>query len=303
MTPLQVFTTRISGFNELAHRPSALVPYFAYFLDEESPGAVLTPKALVGMLEELRLRAPLNPSDTVRKCKLLVKARSGGHRLSHHGWLEVQAALAPKSNGPDSTLRAPDEEIAVRKTSSEAPHDAERDPAPSKKEVFVVYGRDERLRRDLFSFLRALNLNPLEFEEMAHRTGSASPFTLEILEKGFEDAQACVVLLSPDEAVSLRKGLRRGGDSNSRELQPRPNVLIEAGMAIALQPKRTILVRVGKIREISDLAGKNYVNLDNSPESRNKLLSRLQVAGCEAKSRGGDWLTEGNFKPSEEDGK
>jgi predicted nucleotide-binding protein len=303
MTALQIFTTRIIGFDELARRPSALVPYFAYFLDEESPGAVITPKVLVTMFEELRLRAPVNPSDALGKCKLLVKIRSGGYRLSHHGQIEVTATLVPGPTDPNHDAKDPDADVTKLNVKGGAPIATTCGSSPSKKNVFVVYGRDERLRRDLFSFLRALDLNPLEFEEMAHLTGNASPFTLEVIETGFDNAQACVVLLSPDEAVNLRKPLRSDGDTDVQEFQPRQNVLIEAGMAIALQPKRTVFVRVGKVREISDLAGKNYVNLTNSAESRNKFLSRLQVAGCEPKSNRSDWLTEGNFSPTEENGK
>jgi predicted nucleotide-binding protein len=303
MTALQLFTTRISGYDEKAGRPSTLVPYLAYFLDEGSSGAVLTTKALVSMFEELRLRVPVNPSDTLRKCRFLVKARSGGYRLSHHGHREVSAALNPKTMGATSGAQITEEGATERNTNGTVPEPTSTGSSPSKKDVFVVHGRDERLRRDLFSFLRSLGLNPLEFEEMAHLTGSASPFTLEIIEAGFQNAQACVVLVSPDEAVSLRSGLLRNGDTNSPGFQPRPNVLVEAGMAMALQPKRTILVHVGEIREVTDLAGKNYVRLDNCPESRNKLLGRLKIAGCETKSHGSDWLTEGDFKPSEEGGK
>ena len=148
----------------------------------------------------------------------------------------------------------------------------------------------------MFSFLRALGLNPLEFEEMVHQTGSASPFTLEVIETAFRNAQACIVLMSPDEIVRLRPELRGPGDSKSSEYQPRPNVLIEAGMAVALQPKRTIIVKIGTVRSISDFDGKQYVSFTGAAESRNKLLGKLRLAECEVQSHGDDWLTAGKFE-------
>jgi hypothetical protein len=36
---------------------------------------------------------------------------------------------------------------------------------PDPKKVFVVHGRDEKLRSDMFGFLRALGLNPIEWRE------------------------------------------------------------------------------------------------------------------------------------------
>jgi predicted nucleotide-binding protein len=303
MTALQIFTTRINGFDELARRPSALVPYFAHFLDEGSPGAALTAKGLVSMLEELRLRTPVNPSDTVRKCKLLVRARSGGYRLSHHGRIEVLAALSPKPADASPKANIANEGAKERKANAEAADTAALGSDPSKKNVFVVYGRDEALRLDLFAFLRAIGLTPLEFEEMVHLTGKPSPFTLEVLQAAFHHVQACVVLLSPDESVCLRPSLQEIGDPGTPELQPRPNVLIEAGMAVALRPERTVLVQVGKTRKFSDFDGKQYVALDGSAKSRNKLLHRLQLAGCDAKGHGSDWLEVGKFQAGGMDGK
>ena len=66
-------------------------------------------------------------------------------------------------------------------------------------------------------------------------------------------------------------------------------------MAIALRPQSTIIVRVGKLREISDLTGINYINLSDSPEHRNALVTRLKTIGLIVDTTGSDWLTAGNF--------
>jgi predicted nucleotide-binding protein len=161
----------------------------------------------------------------------------------------------------------------------------------------VAVGRDHRLRRDLFSFLRAVGLYPLEFDEMAHLTGSTSASTWQVIQAGFERTQACVVLFSPDEHVRLRQDLMGGDDPEEGEMQPRPNVLVEAGMALALHPKRTIIVKVGDVRDVSDLDGMQYVRLTQSADSRNRLLGKLRLAGCDVKTHGSDWLNMGNFAP------
>ncbi len=53
-------------------------------------------------------------------------------------------------------------------------------PEPSRN-VFVVHGRDEQVRREMFGLLRRLGLNPLEWEHLVGATGLASPFIGEVV--------------------------------------------------------------------------------------------------------------------------
>jgi predicted nucleotide-binding protein len=97
-------------------------------------------------------------------------------------------------------------------------------------------------------------------------------------------AQAAIILFTPDEHSKLRDELLGTGDSHEERTggyQPRPNVLVEAGMAFALYPSRTLILQVGPARTISDLAGLNYLAFDGAAPARRALLSRLQAAGCE----------------------
>jgi predicted nucleotide-binding protein len=164
--------------------------------------------------------------------------------------------------------------------------------------VFVVYGRNEVARRALFSFLRSISLNPQEWTEWVHETGLPSPYTGDVLKTGFQEAQAFVVLMTPDDEAHLREALR-GKDEESFETeltpQPRPNVMYEAGMAMGVDERRTILVQVGRLRPMSDILGRHVIRLDDSPQKRKALAQRLQLAGCPAKLIGEDWITEGNF--------
>lgn len=80
--------------------------------------------------------------------------------------------------------------------------------APDPKKVFVIHGRNERIRQSMFSFLRALELHPLEWSSLVAATGSGSPPNLEVVLKAFEVAQAIVALHTPDDIAYLRAELR-----------------------------------------------------------------------------------------------
>jgi predicted nucleotide-binding protein len=257
--------------------------------DEE---VVTTPRAIEALFDEARVKKPANISDVMRKSSQFLPVRGKGYRLSHAGRERVISSLLKDGAHKVHVEREDLSPIAhMPKVFGEAV-----DGRGVARNVFVIYGRDELLRLELFALLRALGLNPMEFEEVATLTGDTSPTNWEIVNTGFAHAQACVVLFSPDEAVKLRKSLRSSEDTDLVEFQPRPNVLLEAGMALATHPKQTIIVRIGRVRSISDLDGKQYVNLTGSSESRNKLRSKLTIAGCEVKSHGDDWLKVGNFK-------
>ncbi len=154
--------------------------------------------------------------------------------------------------------------------------------APDARKVFVVYGRDAAASQALFRFLRALNLYPLEWEQVVAMTGRGSPYIGDVLIRGFREAQAAVILFTPDDEARLHDDLHGPDEpAHERELtcQPRPNVLIEAGMALAFQPERTIIAQVGHLRPVTDLTGRHVVHL-GTPGSLLALATRLRTAGC-----------------------
>lgn len=172
---------------------------------------------------------------------------------------------------------------------------------PNPKKVFVVHGRNEKLRIDLFSFLRAIQLDPIEFSEAIKLTGKAAPYIGEILDTAFENAQAVIVLMSPDDEARLRAEFIKEGDSEYEKHltpQPRQNVLFEAGLAFGYKPDRTILVKVGEVRPFSDIYGRHEVRLTNDAAKRQELVNRLSTAGCDVETKGTDWLKVGNFNMS-----
>lgn len=165
--------------------------------------------------------------------------------------------------------------------------------------VFVVHGRNERVRRDLFNLLRALGLNPIEWNAGKQLTKKASPHNSEVIAAIVKKAAGAVVLFCPEEEVILKREYWRSDDPAEERVkceQPRPNVLYEAGMAFAAFPSSTVIVRVGRIRSFTDLAGVQIVNLtDGTPAGRQSVASALKTAGLPVDTTGQDWLTEGSF--------
>jgi hypothetical protein len=114
------------------------------------------------------------------------------------------------------------------------------------------------------------------------------------------NVQGVLILFSPDEEARLKakfcgpidkkKGLCR------LDGQARPNVFFEAGLALGAHSQKTLLVRVGDMRDLSDIAGKHLVHLSNSPTARKELAQRLRTKlKFRVDTTGDQWLTIGNF--------
>lgn len=171
-------------------------------------------------------------------------------------------------------------------------------PETDPRQVFVIHGRNEPARMGLFTFLRAIGLKPIEWSEAITRTGQGSPYIGQVLDMAFSAAQAVVVLQTPDDVAHLHESLTHPGDPETHpQMQPRPNVLFEAGMALARDADRTIIVELGQIKTFSDIHGRHVVRLDNSTNKRQQLAQRLRTAGCTVSLEGTDWHTEGDLTP------
>jgi predicted nucleotide-binding protein len=167
------------------------------------------------------------------------------------------------------------------------------------KRVFVVHGRNESVRVAAFTFLRSIGLEPLEWTDIIEATGNPAPHIGEVLEKGFALAQAALVLFTPDDEARLRDEYHTPNDPDFEKSlypQPRPNVLFEAGMAMAKFPRGTVLVQVGPIRPFSDISGIHYLRMDNSMAKRQQLAERLRMTGCKVDLDTTLWHTAGKFE-------
>jgi len=273
------------------------------------------------LLKALEKKTGLSQSQIYRQIEAVVRARSlprplaaiavaAAHRLNIARFASAEDLAEIRRAAPtDSPVRSvivpgPTQDDASRPASTprgRRPRSRRARPAAERRRgtsVWVVYGRNEPLRRSMFAFLRAVGLEPIEWHKAVTMTGKGSPYVGEVLDRAFHEAAAVVVLLSPDDEARLAKEFVKSSDpAHEKNLtrQARPNVLFEAGMAFGKNPDSTILVQVGNTRPFSDVAGRHIVHLDNSAARRNELTNRLANAGCNVDTSGTDYLTEGDF--------
>jgi predicted nucleotide-binding protein len=171
------------------------------------------------------------------------------------------------------------------------------------KKVFVIHGRDGEVLERMLAFLRALGLEPQEWEVLVQSTGNPLPSLSDVVARGLAPgmAQAVVALLTPDDVVTLHAHLHDRDEhwfETQRQMQPRPNVLIELGTALATHREQTIVAAFGPpLRRISDLDGLDVIHFTGQQVevSITKLVQRLRLAGCAVDDRGTEWCKTGRF--------
>jgi predicted nucleotide-binding protein len=226
--------------------------------------------------------------DMLRDADLIDALEIAFYSTFKHKWVKLQ----PKGR----------EIYRATASKAEEPQEVSSKSALSKnpRNVAVVHGRNNSARKAMFAFLRAIGLNPMEWSTLIASTGEGSPYIGRVLEKAFSQAQAIVVLITPDDEGKLRDFLQKPADGpHEKQLTPqaRLNVVFEAGMAFGFDSKRTIIAELGVLRPFSDIGGRHTVRLDDTAEKRLDLARRLETAGCPI-SLGHDWLTAGNFAAS-----
>lgn len=233
--------------------------------------------------------------------------------------LEVGALLLAQEYGVSYQRFATAEEMdtlrdVTREQSQQAPPQRTSNPTskrnqggkspkarkPTKKtkdnSLFLVHGRDKQLNEDMFSFLRALGLNPMEWNAAVKIAPGANPNIGSIINKAMARVQAVLVMFSPDETVRLKaKFCTQAEKKAGAGDQSRPNVLFEAGLALGGHPKKTLLFEVGTVRPFSDIAGMHLVRLGDSPASRVAFAERLKKLGLKVDTSNELWTTVGNF--------
>src|SRR5262249_26011695 len=98
------------------------------------------------------------------------------------------------------------------------------------KKVFVIHGRNNKIRDSMFNFLRAIGLTPIEWSQAISSTGSAAPSIIQTLTTAFSEAQAVVALFTGDDEAKLMDQYIKAHDpDHEKNLTPqaRPNVLFE----------------------------------------------------------------------------
>jgi predicted nucleotide-binding protein len=222
----------------------------------------------------------------------------GGQVSSDRRYLQIDLSRAKSTRelATEALARLNGQATArPRPAAGEGAPEAEADVT---RRVFVVYGRDGALVRGFFDLLYVVGLQPLEWERLVGFTEMAAPPLADVVRAAPRHAQANLVLLSPDDIVELHPDLFQAGDrayERDRSMQARPNVLFELGLAYMANPERTVIVEIGELRPIADLAGLNVIHFDGSPMAVKKIIGRLAKAGCPADTSGEHWLDTTRF--------
>lgn len=162
----------------------------------------------------------------------------------------------------------------------------------NRNKVFVVSGRNEELRLSIFNLLRALKLEPMEWMEVIQSTGEVSPYLSQAIMRSIEEAGAVIVIMAPEEEAKLVEKFQSEEGDEKIYKQPRPNVIFEAGLALGMKEKKTIILQFGELRIFSDILGKHvikYRGRDKENDFKMDLLQKLKLAGCQCEV-GGDYL-------------
>jgi len=166
------------------------------------------------------------------------------------------------------------------------------------RNLFVIYGRNEKARTAMFAFLRALGLAPIEWPHVLDAEQEPNPDIERAVSKRLTSADAVLCLLTPDDIGHLRKELQVPTDPiHDREPTPQPrlNVVYELGMAMQWKLTKTVIARLGETRPISDVGGRHIPRFTGDLASRQDLIRRLKKAGLKVNDTGTDWHDAGDF--------
>lgn len=169
----------------------------------------------------------------------------------------------------------------------------EQEKSMENKKVFVVTGRNEKLRISIFSLLRALKLEPMEWMDVISSTGRPDAYIHEAIKKSMDDAGAVVVIMAPEEEAKLLKKFHSEAKDEETYLQSRPNVIFEAGLALGLKEEKTIILQFGESRIFSDILGKHILKYKGKKQEidfKTALFQKLRIAGCSC-DVGSDYFT------------
>jgi predicted nucleotide-binding protein len=217
----------------------------------------------------------------------LALARGVSQPISSPSTDHVDAVGAPRRVTREKRSAFKDGWPAARKRTTARSERRAAGCARDAKRVFVVYGRNTAAYDAMVLFLQALRLHPRDFLEIRNDLRGA-PFIGDIVYEGISQAQATIVVFTPDEAGALHPDLLKPHDPDRERLrwQSRANVILEAGMALALDEKRTILCTIGSVVLPSDLDGRHVLRLNNSVDQRKALKEALEGVECDVEDTG-----------------
>lgn len=207
---------------------------------------------------------------------------------------DADAQLPDHRNSPYATLQPPGaapEQVGLAF--------ARGSIMPDPKKVFIIHGRNTKARDELGIFVRSLGLSPINFMDLRASMGG-TPTVAEIVERGMDQAQGVIALITADEYAAVRPDFRYPHDQfdEIQRWQARPNVIFEAGMAFGRDRKRVVFVLLGNPKLFTDVAGIHVLRPNNDPSSdRATLRTTLSRGmGCDIELHSTDWMRSGDFE-------
>lgn len=191
---------------------------------------------------------------------------------------------------------SPTQMIATEQASEDSmPTESDQNANP--RRVFIIHGRNLNAAVELARFVRALGLEPLDFDELRAEMGG-TPTVADIVTEGMKRCQGVIALFTGDEWAALRPEHRGPNDKGEaiQRWQARPNVIFEAGMAFARDRKRVVFVQFGDVDLFTDVAGVHVLRPTNAESgARHTLRNTLRAMGCPV-NESAAWMTEGDFE-------
>jgi len=178
-----------------------------------------------------------------------------------------------------------DEELESLIADEEVRDDDVAAPRPeNKRTVFIVHGRDTEALSLIRKWITENSLSPITFADAKMLVDTPVPTVLQVVDRGMKEAQAILVLVTPDDITRLSGVHVKTEVDEEERKQARPNVIFEAGMAFGRYRDRTVLVEYEEPSMFSDVLGHYAVRVtkvEDGLEGLDDLYKQLKVAGCE----------------------
>lgn len=178
-----------------------------------------------------------------------------------------------------------------------------------KKAVFLVFRQDNPIVPIVKKYLIELDLQPFELSDMGPFLEEGKHDTnYNCLEAGFRNCHGYIILLTPDDEAKKREGWDSNVGEERREYhyQPRPNVLLEIGMAFAFYAQGTVLLKIVSTQDENrrfiplptDMDGMRYIPLGvkgkirgvDNKDGLKRIAEKLIRAKCELQKPSQDLL-------------
>jgi hypothetical protein len=190
-----------------------------------------------------------------------------------------EAAPAPDVEDPAPT-RSSDVELvqSTRDTagSSLPTPPAARQPTDRSRQVFLVHGRDEKLKNAVAALLERAGPHPVT---ILNERPSDRRMLVEHPEERTADSRYAVILLTADDVAGPRLD---SGREPHFSLRARQGVVFEMGVLVAaLTPRCLCVLYEDGVERPCDIDGVTYVLLDLAGTWRSKLLLHLRGAGLD----------------------